>query len=229
VGRTSTGKDRLIDAAYELIYTRGYVGVGVADICARAGVLKGSFYHFFPSKQALALAAVDAYWDRQRDQWTRLVRDDERPPLRRLRELLAANVAAQVLDKKATGSVRGCMLGNLALEVSGQDEPVQARIDEVFAEQIRLVHGVLVAAADAGVVGPEFATLATARAVVAQLEGLVLFAKLTNDPAVFDDLWPLTLRLLGLPVDASDASGGSEASGGARPGPSTRRRRTQAG
>ncbi len=181
---------------------RGYTGVGVADICARAGVLKGSFYHFFPSKQALALAAVDAYWGRQRDQWVRLLRDGDQPPLRRLRDVLAANVAAQVHDKEATGSMRGCLLGNLALELSGQDQLVQAHVDEVFTEQIRLVHGALVAAADTGTVRPEFATLATARAVLAQLEGLVLFAKLTNDPSVFDDLWPQTLRLLGVTVDA---------------------------
>src|SRR5215467_9587451 len=207
MGRTSTGKDRLVDAAHELIYTHGYGGVGVADICARAGVLKGSFYHFFASKQALALAVVDAYWGRERDEWVLLLGDEKQPPLQRLRNLLAAQVAAQVLDKCATGSVRGCLLGNLALELSGQDQPVQSRLDEVFVEQIRLVYGVLVAAVDVDAIRPEFATLATARAVLAQLEGLVLFAKLTNDPAVFDELWPQTLRLLGVAADTTDASG----------------------
>ena len=212
MGRTSTGKDRLVDAARELIYTHGYAGVGIADICARAGVLKGSFYHFFASKQALALAVVDAYWGRQRDEWVRLLGDEKQPPLQRLRNLLAANVAAQVFDKCATGSVRGCLLGNLALELSGKDQPVQSRVDEVFVEQIRLVYGVLAAAADVGAIRPEFATLATARAVLAQLEGLMIFAKLTNDTAVFDDLWPQTLRLLGvaadtIDVDTTDASG----------------------
>ena len=137
----------------------------------------------------------------------RLLGDEKQPPLQRLRNLLAANVAAQVLDKSATGSVRGCMLGNLALELSGQDQPVQSRVDEVFVEQIRLVYGVLVAAVDVGAIRPEFATLATARAVLAQLEGLVLFAKLTNDPLVFDDLWPQVLRLLGVAADTTDASG----------------------
>jgi hypothetical protein len=35
----------------------------------------------------------------------------------------------------------------------------------------------------------------------------MIFAKLTNDPAVFDDLWPQTLRLLGVAADTTDASG----------------------
>lgn len=61
MGRTSDAKDRLIAAAMELMYARGYTAVGVQEICDRAGVNKGSFYHFFPSKQALVLAVIEAH------------------------------------------------------------------------------------------------------------------------------------------------------------------------
>jgi len=45
--------DRILLAARELIHARSYAEVGVAAICDQAQVKKGSFYHFFPSKQAL--------------------------------------------------------------------------------------------------------------------------------------------------------------------------------
>ncbi|MEM9871553.1 MAG: TetR/AcrR family transcriptional regulator [Pseudomonadota bacterium] len=52
-------KDRLIRAAADLFRTRGYHGVGVADVLAAAHAPKGSLYHHFPDgKSDLALAAA---------------------------------------------------------------------------------------------------------------------------------------------------------------------------
>ena len=52
-------RQRIIDTARELISARSYHAVGVAEICRQAGAQKGSFYHYFPSKRALALTALD--------------------------------------------------------------------------------------------------------------------------------------------------------------------------
>jgi AcrR family transcriptional regulator len=49
----------LLNAARDLIFTRSFEHVGTAEICARAGVRKGSLYHFFSSKEALVLAMLD--------------------------------------------------------------------------------------------------------------------------------------------------------------------------
>ena len=62
MGRKSNAKERLINSAIELIGTRSYNSVGVQEICEHAGVKKGSFYHFFPSKSDLTVAALDAMW-----------------------------------------------------------------------------------------------------------------------------------------------------------------------
>jgi TetR/AcrR family transcriptional repressor of nem operon len=196
MGRSSAARQSLVDSAGELIFERGYAAVGVAEICARAGVLKGSFYHFFPSKQALTVAAIEDYWARQRDCWANLLGDHGRRPLHRLRAVFEANVEAQTADKRDRGVVRGCLLGNLALELSAHDPVVRARLDEVFAEQVEMVRRTLEAAAAEGTVDPGRATAGTARALLAQLEGMVLFAKVANDPAVLDSLWSNALHLL---------------------------------
>ncbi len=51
----------LLDAAQAAFAELGYAEAGVAEICRRAGVSKGAFYHHFPSKQALFLALLERW------------------------------------------------------------------------------------------------------------------------------------------------------------------------
>src|SRR3954462_7769905 len=54
-------RDRLVESARLLFWERGYTATGVNDILARAEAKSGSFYHFFPSKEALLVAVLDRY------------------------------------------------------------------------------------------------------------------------------------------------------------------------
>ena len=56
-------RDRLLDTAIQLIWQSNYSNVGVNDICCRAGVTKGAFYHHFASKADLYCAASKHYWE----------------------------------------------------------------------------------------------------------------------------------------------------------------------
>ena len=58
----ANSRSKLVDAALRVIRTKGYVATTVDDICAIAGVTKGSFFHHFKSKEDLALATVD-HWN----------------------------------------------------------------------------------------------------------------------------------------------------------------------
>ena len=53
---------RLLDAALQVLRSKGYAATTVDDVCAAAGVTKGSFFHHFKGKQAMVLAAVD-HWN----------------------------------------------------------------------------------------------------------------------------------------------------------------------
>jgi TetR/AcrR family transcriptional regulator, transcriptional repressor for nem operon len=55
-------KTKLLDAMLKVVRTKGYSAARIEDVCAEAGLTKGSFFHHFKSKEDLALAAV-AHWD----------------------------------------------------------------------------------------------------------------------------------------------------------------------
>src|SRR5688572_29761654 len=81
--RTSDAKQRLMDAARNLIWERSYGATSVDDICARADVRKGSFYQFFKSKSDLEIAALEADWQIRKPLYNEIFAPTV-PPLRRI-------------------------------------------------------------------------------------------------------------------------------------------------
>ncbi|MFE9836805.1 TetR family transcriptional regulator [Streptomyces sp. NPDC005551] len=206
MGRTSNAREKILTAARSLIEQRGYSALGTAEICKAAGVPKGSFYYFFESKEALALAVLDEQWAAQRGDWTRALRGDA-DPLQRLRRLFEETEAAQRAGQQSCGTVSGCMFGNLTLEMSNQTEAIRARLQEIFDAQVAMVEEVVADAHERGEVtvgDPHEA----ARSVVAQLEGQVLFAKLYNDTQRLSVLWRNCLAILGAREPETAASAG---------------------
>ena len=201
MGRTSDARERLIAAALELFGERAYSSVSVAEIATRAGVQKGSFYHFFPSKEALALAVIDEHWEWQREEWQTILNSNG-TALQHLRGIFDATAQLQIDGLRGTGSVGGCLFGKLALEISSVNEPMQKRLQEIFEEQVQMIRAELSSAVATGELSVADVP-AAAKSIVAQLEGLVLFAKLFNDPAELDSLWASSLRLLGVEVKAA--------------------------
>lgn len=204
MGRTSDARAKILTAAQSLIESRGYSALGVAEICKTAGVPKGSFYYFFESKEALALAVIDEQWVTQRADWERIMSSDAQP-LQRLRQLFEETEAGQRAGQQSCGTVSGCLFGNLSLELSNQTEPIRERLQEIFDKQVEMVGEVIAEAqqrGDASVAD----TREAARSVVAQLEGQVLFAKLYNNPQRLETLWSNCLSLLGSPVPSASAN-----------------------
>jgi TetR/AcrR family transcriptional repressor of nem operon len=195
MGRTSDAREKILAAAESLIGLRGYSALGVAEICEAAGVPKGSFYYFFKSKEALALAVLDGHWAAERQGWAGALADDV-SPLQRLRRLFEATRADQLAGQQSCGTISGCLFGNLTLELSNQTELIRERLQQIFNEQVDLVEKVIAEAVEHGD-ATVTDTREAARSIVAQLEGQVLFAKLYNDTRLLDNLWTNALSLLG--------------------------------
>lgn len=191
--RDTAARDRLIEGAAQLLHQRSYGSVGVDELCERAGVRKGSFYHFFRSKRDLALAVLEAQWDAFERDGLRLAREADRP-LDRLAMVFEFGIATLDRARKETGSVLGCPFGNLAVELSTIEPEIRAKVAEIFARFARFFEDVLAAAVVAGDIG-EIDIPAAASALVAYYEGIMLLAKTSGETQVMRDLAPAALLL----------------------------------
>jgi len=196
VGRRSDARERLIEAAAELWHVRSYADVGVSEICERAGVQKGSFYHFFSSKRDLGLAVIDAGWQRIGVGEMAPILTGPEPPLERFARLFERGMELQLEMKEASGVTVGCNFGNLVVELSTVDEVLRERLSRLFDDWAGLIRHALDDAVAAGDL-PEIDTALASRAMLAYIQGMGVIIKAKDDPHAVDDLLPLALRLIG--------------------------------
>lgn len=200
MNRECDTRQRIVDGARDLIYGRSYHDVGVAEICARAGVKKGSFYHFFPSKQELSLAVIDEMRVGIAAGVLSPALAPDVAPMQRLERFVDKLYDFQRLAASASGHLSGCPFGNLALELATSDEVIRKRLQSVFADIESRFASVLEEAVAAGDID-EIDTAATARAMLAYVEGILLMAKTANDPELIRQLGH---ALPGIRIDPRD-------------------------
>lgn len=189
-------RTRILATARGLFHGRSYADVGIKEICTIAKVQKGSFYHFFPSKQDLAMAVIDDMAHDWAHGFVAEAFDRDLPPLERLDYMIDGAYFWQKAAKDIEGRMPGCLFGNLALEVSTRDEVLRAKLNAVFDKASGRFQETLDEAIELGLIPPLDAA-ATAQAMLAFLEGVILLAKTRNDPEVVRILGPAikTLRV----------------------------------
>lgn len=187
---------RILAAAREMFHGRSYADVGIQEICEAARVQKGSFYHFFPSKHDLAMAVIDDMADDWAHGFVAEAFDQSLPPIERLDYMIDAAYYWQEASRDMEGRMPGCLFGNLALEMSTRDEVMRAKLNAIFDKARDRFRATLDEAVAAGALAA-MNTEATASAMLAYLEGIILLAKTRNDPSVILVLGPAikTLRI----------------------------------
>lgn len=172
-------RDRILSTALELFHANGYSATGVLDITRAAGVPKGSFYHFFPSKEALAVETVKQYRGSVRYE---VLETPGKSPLGRIREHLAyITTMAEAEDFQ-----RGCLLGNFSNEMPSQS----AVVTDVVEQSLALWTDKLAAAIAEAQAKEEIANRSDPRRlagfIIASFEGAAARSKVTRSRAPLD-------------------------------------------
>jgi TetR/AcrR family transcriptional repressor of nem operon len=198
MGRTSDARERLLQAALDLIWTHSFSSVGVEQICEQAGVRKGSFYHFFPSKTDLALATYRDHWSSIQPEFDAIFSPLVRP-LDRIDRWCEALYQHQKALFDRLGFVCGCPYANVGTELGTLDARIRGLIQEIFDRAQCYLESAI---RDLGPTGikAEDEVRATAQAIHSCELGLLVRAKVANDPEILRELGPSVHRLLGLAV-----------------------------
>jgi TetR/AcrR family transcriptional regulator, transcriptional repressor for nem operon len=122
-------REKLLHAAFDEIYRRGFQAASLDNILTQAGVTKGALYHHFPDKASLGYAVVDdVVRDLLLERWLGVLERQRGDPLTALQGMLKERSGHLEPDEIELG----CPLNNLAQEVSPLDEPFRRRITATF-------------------------------------------------------------------------------------------------
>ncbi len=191
-------KQKLIDTALELIWKNSYGSVSVDDICKAAEVNKGSFYHFFPSKLDLAIAAMDQSYQAMKPFYDTIF-SPENPPLKRFEQWIEFNLRTQEELAVKFGRVCGCPCASLGSEMSGQEEGIRSKFEELAHRQERFFENALRDLTDEGVLPKNTNVKVMAQEIYTYLLGQLMIARIQNDLAPLKrDLKTGLLRILGV-------------------------------
>jgi len=172
----------LLEAAFKVIYQKGFKAASLSDILADTGLTKGALYHHFPNKQALGLALLDSIEVGVETLWLRhlAVCDDPLVCLRSTLEDAVARLSEEEL-------VLGCPLNNLAQEMSTLDETFRQRVVAIYGRWQDGVAEALRQGQRQGAVHPGVDPEAVAAFYVASLAGGRGLAKTTRSPMVLQN------------------------------------------
>jgi TetR/AcrR family transcriptional regulator, transcriptional repressor for nem operon len=194
-------RERLLKTASDLIWSNSYHATGVDRICAESGVKKGSFYHFFASKEELAIAVLDQGWREYQPQLDALFSPSV-PPLERLRGFIRHGIRKQEEAKAQMGVVCGCPLFALGAEIGTHASPLRAKIEEMLARHFLYIESAL---RDAHARGDTYAPDPgrRARLFLDCIDGATTRARILNDLAPVRELEESLFEILQAPVPAS--------------------------
>jgi TetR/AcrR family transcriptional repressor of nem operon len=195
-------KQKLIDTAFELLWTHSYGAVSVDDICKAACVKKGSFYHFFPSKVDLAIAAMEQSSAVVKPDYDRIFSPGN-DPVKRFEDYADYMCAGQEEAVKKFGRVCGCPCASLGSEIAGQEAGVRAKFDQVTVRQERYFENALRDMVAEGLLSADTDTKAKAKEINAYVLGQLMVARIQNDlVSLKRNLKPGLLQVLGIAKEA---------------------------
>ncbi|MFK0386166.1 TetR/AcrR family transcriptional regulator [Agrobacterium sp. NPDC090273] len=168
----------LLEAAFSVIRTKGYTATTVDDVCAKADLSKGAFFHHFSSKEEMAVAAADHWSHITGAVFEAAPYHSAADPLDRLLAYIEFRkhlIAGELPDFT-------CFVGTMAQEVYETSTPIrQACWNSIAGHADTLVTDIKAAMAEHRAIG-SFTAESLALHIQAAIQGSFILAKASGDP-----------------------------------------------
>jgi TetR/AcrR family transcriptional repressor of nem operon len=190
------GRTKLLDAALQVIRTKGYAATSVDELCQAAGVTKGAFFHHFRSKEDLAVAAATHFGAMAETLFAGAGFRELPTPLERVLGYLAFR--QQILDGPLPEIT--CLLGTMVQEAYDSHPAIrEACAREILGHALTLEDDIAAAMREARIEA-DWSAASLALYIQAVLQGAFVLAKATDDPrtaaGVLDHLRRHVARML---------------------------------
>ena len=139
-------RQHIIDVAKNIILGKGFAAVGLNEILTSANVPKGSFYHYFASKEAFGSALLQDYFDNYTQKIASDLQDNALPPAQRLYNYFSHWLQTQSSDTTQDK----CLVVKLSAEVADLSESMRITLQQGTQRVIDLLQACLQQGIDAG-------------------------------------------------------------------------------
>ena len=175
-------KERFLETAQRLMLDKGYTATTIDDICSEARLTKGSFFHYFRSKEDLGKAVLDRFVSTTFEEERESGIFDEPDPLKKIYGYL--DYVADV--NRRPGHQVGCLIGNFAQVLSLSHPDIRLLCDRHFSWWAGLMKAVMDEANALYVPEKEVDTQGLAEHVIAVIEGSLILARAKQDGGVVE-------------------------------------------
>ena len=179
-------KIRLIETAIELIWRESYNAVSVDEICKKADVKKGSFYHYFPSKAHLAVETMEHCMGEIKSHYDDMF-SPTRDPVERFSLMISYVIEQQKKISNELGHVCGCPIATLGSEIAAQDEMIGKKITDICKKKTSYYESALRDMVAAGIISSGTDVAVKADEIFAFIIGQLIMARINNDLGFVED------------------------------------------
>lgn len=187
-------RQTILDTAERLMVQKGYSAVGLTEVLTAAGVPKGSFYHYFNSRDAFGEAMLQNYFADYLANMNRIIASPGVSPAGQL-----MTYWQQFYDKQTVDDCQGrCLVVKLAAEVSDLSEPMRLILRQGTAGILDRLERMLAAGVEDGSVSLQVTPAAAANTLYSAWVGASILAKINRSPEHLDSVMAYTRQMLNI-------------------------------
>lgn len=174
-------RERIKKASLGLFHKKGYGSTSINHVLDSSGIKKGTFYFHYPSKEKLAVDVLDKALAKYEIQINEPI--GHLPPSDQIMAVVEAIVGYHIED----GTSKGCLFGNMALEMGKNGTQVAAFVEKVFDDWVIRFEKLLKKAVENNEVILKESPLAFSRTIIALIQGGLVLSKISGNPDALID------------------------------------------